>query len=150
MAVAQPDSSEAKARTEWIHHALALVVLLVISSALVLLMDPDAVPGPDAMMVGLLIGSVLLVAASAGRRRLTLCYSLTDAINLPTWDFSSSWAANLTTVGAIFGTVLTSTLNLPAAPLLSKDAYTGLFLFFGGVVIVAGFFYTATRGAHKS
>jgi hypothetical protein len=137
-------------RTEWLQHATALALLLIAACAFTLWVDPDALPGPDVVMIILLLAVIAIVAVSALRRWRTLSYNLSTPMDLPTWSFGSSWAANLTAVGALFGTVLSSTLKLPTTPLLSKDAYTGLFLFFGAVVIVAGFFYTATRASDKA
>jgi hypothetical protein len=61
------------------------------------------------------------------------------------WDFSSSWASNLAVLGAILGTVL-GKVTLPSTPVLMKhDAYISLSLFFGAVVVISPFLYTALR-----
>lgn len=57
------------------------------------------------------------------------------------WDFSSSWATTLTTVGAILGTIL-------SAEVLAGDkslTFVSLNLLFGVIVVVAGLVYSAFR-----
>jgi hypothetical protein len=62
-----------------------------------------------------------------------------------TWDFSQSWASNLT----IGGTVLTALLGFAGLPeygvYMSKSAYTELSLLFGALVMLAPAAYNFTR-----
>ncbi len=60
------------------------------------------------------------------------------------WDFSTSWASNLTVVGALLGTIL-SAGALPDETAVSKATYAGLNLLFGVLILVAPLVYTATR-----
>ena len=62
---------------------------------------------------------------------------------LPSWDFSNSWASNFTAAGALLGTVLAAGI-LSDTRLMSSNSYAGLSLFFGGLVVIAPFIFTAT------
>lgn len=62
----------------------------------------------------------------------------------PNWDFSNSWASTFTTVGALLGTVLSAGI-LSNPRLMSSNGYAGCNLFFGGLVVIAPFVFTATR-----
>jgi hypothetical protein len=61
------------------------------------------------------------------------------------WDFGKSWASTLTTVGDLLGTVLSAGVLPGDTQSLSKPAYAALNLFFGVLILIAGFVYTATR-----
>lgn len=64
--------------------------------------------------------------------------TLNERIGNPHWNFSTSWATTLTTVGALLGTVI-------ATPSLSGiHMQSGLSLFFGLVVLIAPLMYTAS------
>ena len=58
------------------------------------------------------------------------------------WDFASSWATNITTVGAILGTIVAGGILPEQGRLLSAGEIAGLSLAFGTVAVLAGFFYT--------
>jgi hypothetical protein len=60
------------------------------------------------------------------------------------WDFSKSWASNITVIGALLGTIISAGV-LPAQTALPKATYAGLNLFFGALILVAPFVYTATQ-----
>jgi hypothetical protein len=62
------------------------------------------------------------------------------------WDFSKSWASNITVVGALLGTILAAGV-LPDETAVSKATYAGLNLFFGVLILVAPLVYTATQAA---
>jgi hypothetical protein len=68
-----------------------------------------------------------------------------------TWDFSKSWASNVTVVGAILGTVLSAKI-LPASPtvIATPNGYTALSLLFGALVVVAPLVFTALRSGRPS
>ena len=67
-------------------------------------------------------------------------------IDFPQWDFSESWASNLTVVGAILGTVLSANVLPPKKTVvMAPDGYTALSLLFGILVVLAPFLYTAFR-----
>jgi hypothetical protein len=72
--------------------------------------------------------------------------ALTTAIGDTSWDFSKSWASNITVVGAILGTVLSAKI-LPTTPtvVVSPNGYTALSLLFGLLVVVAPLLFTALR-----
>jgi hypothetical protein len=55
------------------------------------------------------------------------------------WDFGSSWATTLTTVGAVLGTVLSAELLADTESL----TFVSLNLLFGVVVVIAGLVYSA-------
>lgn len=65
------------------------------------------------------------------------------------WDFQSSWASTLTAVGALLGTVISSSNTLLPAnkQLLSGVEFVSLNLFFGMLLIFAAFFYNTTRSS---
>jgi hypothetical protein len=58
------------------------------------------------------------------------------------WDFSRSWATNITTVGAILGTVTATGLLPEAGRLLVPGEVAGLSVFFGVLAVLSGFVYT--------
>lgn len=59
------------------------------------------------------------------------------------WDFSKSWASNLTAAGALLGVVVAGSI-LPDPPhLLTKSQYGALNVYFGLLVAAAAFFYNA-------
>jgi hypothetical protein len=61
------------------------------------------------------------------------------------WDFSTSWASNITVVGAVLGTVLSASVLPHETHYISKDGYTILNLLFGIIVVAAPFVFSATR-----
>jgi hypothetical protein len=77
--------------------------------------------------------------------------ALTTAIGDASWDFSKSWASNVTIVGAIVGTVLSAKiLPATAAVVASPNGYTALSLIFGSLVVVAPLVFTASRSGKPS
>jgi hypothetical protein len=58
------------------------------------------------------------------------------------WDFSRSWATNITTIGAILGTVTAAGVLPRAGRLLVADEVAGLSVFFGILAVLSGFVYT--------
>jgi hypothetical protein len=73
-------------------------------------------------------------------------HALRKDVGGATWDFSKSWASNITVVGAIVGTVLSAKV-LPASPTVvaTPNGYTALSLLFGALVVVAPLVFTALR-----
>jgi hypothetical protein len=70
---------------------------------------------------------------------------LTKAAPGPKWDFGTSWATNLTALGATLGTVLAAA-TLPAIPSqIDKETLVRLNLGFGLLVVAAPFLYHAIR-----
>jgi hypothetical protein len=69
----------------------------------------------------------------------------TKVIGDPTWDFSKSWASNVTVVGAILGTVLSAKVLPATTVVVSPSGYTALSLLFGALVVVAPLLFVATR-----
>ncbi len=68
------------------------------------------------------------------------------------WDFSKSWGSNLTVVGALLGTIIATSV-LPDTTSAAKGTYAALNLFFGALIVIAPFIYTATQRAepfHKT
>lgn len=70
----------------------------------------------------------------------------TSRLGPANWDFSKSWASNITVVGALLGTILAAGV-LPDEPAVSKATYEGLNLYFGVLILVAPLVYTATQKA---
>jgi hypothetical protein len=72
--------------------------------------------------------------------------ALTTSIGDASWDFSKSWASNVTIAGAILGTVLSAKI-LPATSTVvgSPNGYTALSLLFGALVVLAPLLFTASR-----
>ena len=64
-------------------------------------------------------------------------------ITITGWDFSTSWASNITTVGAVLGTFLAA--SLPSSGLFSGMNYAALNVLFGLLTAGAAFYYVATR-----
>lgn len=58
------------------------------------------------------------------------------------WDFRSSWATNITTLGAILGTVTGAGLLPTEGRLLTPSEVAGLSVFFGVLALLSGFVYT--------
>jgi hypothetical protein len=60
------------------------------------------------------------------------------------WDFTKSWASNLTVVGALLGTILAAGV-LPDQTAVTKATYAGLNLLFGILILVAPLAYVAMQ-----
>jgi hypothetical protein len=60
-------------------------------------------------------------------------------------DFEKSFASGITAVGAIFGTILASSVMPEETSSLSKEGFAALNLVFGIAVVVAGFVYLALQ-----
>jgi hypothetical protein len=90
--------------------------------------------------------AIALVAGLAfvGLRLLTLRKALiwNGRLGSVRWDFSRSWATNITTVGAILGTVTAAGLLPQAGRLLVPGEVAGLSVFFGVLAVLSGFVYT--------
>lgn len=70
---------------------------------------------------------------------------LGHAVGPVDWDFSKSWASNLTVVGGILGTTI-SVKMFPATPVVtSQNGYISLSLLFALLVVVAPFVYAALQ-----
>ncbi len=92
------------------------------------------------VLASLALAAVLVVAARA-----TSGPGPANGIDFPQWDFSKSWASNLTVVGAILGTVLSGKVLPARTVVITPDGYTALSLLFGILVVLAPFLYTAFR-----
>jgi hypothetical protein len=73
-------------------------------------------------------------------------YDLKDRIGPVQWDFSKSWASNLTVVGALLGTIISAGV-LPEASATPKSTFAVLSLLFGVLVVLGPFLYAATQRA---
>jgi hypothetical protein len=91
------------------------------------------------------LAALLVVAARLGART-----EPSAGIAFPQWDFSTSWASNLTVLGAILGTVLSANILPAGTVVISPEGYTALSLLFGILVVVAPFLYTALRKGEPS
>jgi hypothetical protein len=67
------------------------------------------------------------------------------------WDFTKSWASNVTVVGAVIATVLTNAARaLPTSGLaLELGFYQGLSLFTAALIFAGAFIYNAIRPAES-
>ncbi len=72
--------------------------------------------------------------------------TLTGRIGPANWDFTKSWGSTLTAVGALLGTIIAASV-LPDKTVVPKTTYAGLNLFFGALIVIAPFIYTATQTA---
>ena len=72
---------------------------------------------------------------------------LTQRIGPVDWDFSASWASNITVFSALLGTILTAGVLPDETSSARVATYAGLNLLFGVGVLVGPFLYTALRGA---
>ena len=94
------------------------------------------------ILLPLLVGGVLVII-----RWMTFHEAgcgLKSRVGPANWDFSKSWGSNLTVVGALLGTILSSSA-LPEQMATSKATYAGLNLLFGVLILVAPLVYTATQ-----
>src|SRR5204862_3856150 len=69
---------------------------------------------------------------------------LSTPLGPPNWNFSTSWASNLTVVGALLGTILAAGV-LPDHTAITKSTYAGLNLLFGILILVAPLAYVAMQ-----
>lgn len=68
-----------------------------------------------------------------------------DEMGLPMWDYSKSWASNLTAAGAILGSALTVMVLPESTYILSKSIYLALSYLFLGLATLAPFIYNSIR-----
>jgi hypothetical protein len=94
------------------------------------------------VVFGPLAASLLLVGLHWYPRRKQ--FDLHDRLGPANWDFSLSFASNLTVLAAILGTILTAGV-LPDTSSAPAGTYAGLNLMFGVLVILGPFVYTATQ-----
>jgi hypothetical protein len=85
---------------------------------------------------------------SRGCRHILESVQLRGRIGPANWDFTKSWASNLTVVGALLGTILSAGV-LPDTTSVPKATYAGLSLFFGALIVIAPFIYTSTQGTNS-
>lgn len=96
------------------------------------------------VLSSLVLAALVVVAARAiSRPRGT-------TIDFPQWEFSKSWASNLTVVGAVLGTVLSAKVLPKRTVVVTPDGYTALSLLFGILVVIAPFLYTAFRKGKRT
>jgi hypothetical protein len=93
----------------------------------------------------LVVCSLVLAVVLVGVARYRAGSGPSVGIDFPEWDFSKSWASNLTVLGAILGTVLSAKILPARTVVVTPDGYTALSLLFGILVVVAPFLYTALR-----
>jgi len=101
------------------------------------------------LIFGPLVGAVVLVALSGWLGGVTSFGVLTDAMGPPNYDFSKSWASNITVVGALLGTILNAQKVIASTPRLSQTEYAALNLFFGIVVVLSPFIFRASSRVVK-
>jgi hypothetical protein len=108
---------------------------------------PISIAAAGSAPVGVL--PVLVIALGAalvfiGLRLWTLRgkYDVNGRLGSVHWDFSRSWATNITTVGAILGTVTAAGLLPEAGQLLGSGDVAALSVFFGVLAVLSGFVYT--------
>jgi hypothetical protein len=115
------------------------------SATVEIAIGPD--PGGYSAGPGGVIGIAALIALLlVVIRYFTKLYDLRTPMGNAKWKFDESWASTFTAVGAVFGTVLGAGL-LPDTPnLLGKAQFAGLNVFFGTVVVLSAFLFSAIRG----
>lgn len=91
--------------------------------------------GPLALALVVILGRWLTIDGRPG---------LTRRLGPVDWDFSKSWASNVTVIGALLGTILSAGV-LPEVTTTPKATYAGLNLLFAVVIVVAPFLYRATQ-----
>jgi len=96
------------------------------------------------VVLGPLGASLLIVGLQWYPRRKEI--GLPDRLGPTNWDFSGSFASNLTVLAAILGTILAASV-LPNTSSAPSGTYAGLNLMFGVLVILGPFVYTATQKA---
>ena len=74
--------------------------------------------------------------------RLRGAYDPNGELGSVKWDFSGSWATNLTTVGAILGTVTAAGVLPAEGQLFGAEDMAGLSVFFGVLAVLSGLVYT--------
>jgi VIT1/CCC1 family predicted Fe2+/Mn2+ transporter len=72
--------------------------------------------------------------------------TLAGRIGPANWDFTKSWGSTLAAVGALLGTIVAAGV-LPDTSSVPKTTYAGLNFFFGALILIAPFIYTATQTA---
>ncbi|HUK67318.1 MAG TPA: hypothetical protein VLW50_00935 [Streptosporangiaceae bacterium] len=105
----------------------------------------------DVPWAGLVIGISFVIAAAvafmgevSSKKRWGELMTL--RLGPANWDFSNSWGSTFAAVGALLGTVLSAgVLTGTNTRLMSSGGYAGCNLFFGGLVVIAPFVFTATR-----
>lgn len=98
-----------------------------------------------AVVFGPLVAALVLVGFHWYRRRTE--FDLDDRLGPANWDFSLSFASNLTVLGAILGTILTAGVLPDTSG--RAGTYAALNLMFGVIVILGPFVYIATQKAEK-
>jgi hypothetical protein len=68
-------------------------------------------------------------------------FHLTELMGKGQWDFSKSWATNITILGSLFCTIIAQDTN-------NKLKYAGLSVFFGVLVVISPLVYNATSQPH--
>jgi hypothetical protein len=112
--------------------------------------EASAAKDPPWWVYAVLFGSLVLAAGLVFARwqwRGVTC-ELGTRLGPVDWDFSKSWGSTLTVVGALLGTIIAAGV-LPDEPVVPKATYAGLNLFFGALIVVAPFIYTATQRAKE-
>ena len=95
-------------------------------------------PWPILLFAAVVAGAFLWLRL----RRLRGRYDPNGELGSVKWDFSGSWATNLTTVGAILGTVIAAGVLPAEGQLFGAKAVAGLSVFFGVLAILSGLVYS--------
>lgn len=104
--------------------------------------------GASFVWISLAIAFVLVLTRWA---TLTDGPGLSASLGEVNWSFNDSWATTLTALGALLGTILSTTGVLPASPRpLSTAALGGLNLLFGLLVLLAPLLFSSFARARGS
>ena len=103
---------------------------------------PESAPAWVLQVVFISLGAaalfVLITFLSVGDKG-----GLADKLGPVDWDFSKSWASNLTVFSALLGTILAAGVLPTDTSAARKATYAGLNLLFGLGILIGPFLYTA-------
>lgn len=84
--------------------------------------------------------AVALLIVNSARRKADRCNLNLPFVNAPTWDFSPSWASNISTLAGVIGVTVANTIVTdfkPFAQIAVKGAYNVTSVLMGAIIIAA-------------
>jgi hypothetical protein len=97
------------------------------------------------IVTGILIGLLLCLFSARRLEKGEPQTALLDRIGSPAWDFSKSWASNVTVVGALFSTALAIVAVPDLTHHINKGGYALLNVLFTLLVVMAPFVFNVLR-----
>jgi hypothetical protein len=95
--------------------------------------------------VGLLAGILLFIYSALAFWRAAPPIPLSAKMGSPTWDFSRSWASNITIAGSLLSVMLTASTWSELSQYVSKIGYALLNVFFVLLILAAPFVFNLVR-----